>query len=391
MNSQGLPQIHLAHQALLSAPLNLRVVTTEQAAAAHLRAQVFHASAEYDGQFAQLTFSSGTRPAHPDWGLTLETRYGPLDWCTPAAFCQTFGGIAPDSGPPHARLALCQAALALFPVTLRRLLGEPVVGAVWQTEPPSTSDTPLWLQLDCRFHDMTLTGRLAAGTRCWQTLLAAHWHAAPAMSLTRLAALPLTLPVIAGELELTAAESRTLGCGDVVPLSRCCFEIDGSGWVDLPACRLAIYWQAERQNFIVSHFETRTTMQPDYDDDDIDAYDELDEHEAESDMQDVDGTPKSADTGAPHAHSPNIAEPPAITLEQLPFRLKVVLGDFELSLHTLRNLAPGAVLELKQGLPPAVTLEVQGRCMGRGELVTLNGTLAVQLISWLDTPSGLPS
>jgi flagellar motor switch/type III secretory pathway protein FliN len=433
------------------APLRLRAVSADTAAAARLRAQVFHARAECGPQQARLTLRSCVAPTDPVWGMTLDTRAGCLLWCAQAPLWQALTGIDPGAGPDRSRLALCQAALALLPERLRALLGEPVVRAIWQTMPPRAPDSSatVWQQLDCRLDEIMLSSQLSATPQCWQTLLTPPWHASPALPWARLAAVPLLLPLVVGELQLTLAQARTLGRGDLLRLAVCRFDSDGSGWLELPACRLAIYWQAPRNTFIFFQFESRSTMQPDhatdhlrpdetadYQDRDVeielDLQDDEDQNEygdadsdveghrryrfdddlADADLIDPDLTASHlADAQATHydAHDsmaaapeavPGLSQIPLTTLEQLPLRLKVVLGEFELTLQALRMLTPGAVLELTQGshqgiqhgenrrstqtVPPQVTLEAQGKCLGQGELVTLDGALAVQISTWLD-------
>jgi len=449
------------------ARLHLRAVTASAAATARLRAQVFHANVECDAQPLQLSLRACVAPADPGCGLVLDTRFGSLVWHAPATLWQTLVGIAPDAGPQRSRLALYQAALALLPAPLRVLLGEPVVRTLCvgapgdhiarpeagefqaaalcsasrggQIKPPLASSpaASAWLQLDCRCGELTLTSHLAADTRCWQALLV-HWRAAPAMPFKQLNSLPVKLAVLAGHLQLCPAQALTLAPGDVLRLSACRFDADGVGSIDLQTCRLMVSWQEDRKHFVFLQFETRTTMQADYEDEQVDAYypedhvdadvdkgatihydddtDNEDDSESEDDYRrnndvDADHTPSrkpyseehnehwyahdsddsdqhDADDDAVHAFvtgSPHGASGLSdSTLEQLPFEIKVVLGHFELSLQALRGLAPGAVLELAQGLPPQVTLETQGRHLGRGELVTLDGALAVQLLSWLE-------
>jgi len=399
-------------------PLRLRAVTAETAAAARLRAQVFHADIACGAQAARLSLRSCVAPASPGWGMTLDTRAGNLLWCASATVWQSLSGIDPGAGPEPSRLALCQAVLALLPQRLRALLGEPVVRALWQTLPPPApaSSATVWQQLDCRLDEVMLTSHLSATAQCWHTLLAPPWRAQPALPWARLAAVPLRLPLVLGELQLSPAQARTLGRGDVLRLALCRFDSDGSGWIDLPACRLAIGWMEQRNAFIFYQWESRTIMQPDYETDAADHARTDDETDYRGDEADLERDPQDEENdaaydGADHATDveyqdaaeddaadydatgsfaaaaqtiPGLSKIPPATLEQLPLRLKVVLGEFELTLQALRTLAPGAVLELSQGLPPQVTLEAHGRCLGQGELVTLDGALAVQLSSWLD-------
>lgn len=84
----------------------------------------------------------------------------------------------------------------------------------------------------------------------------------------------------------------------------------------------------------------------------------------------------SLDSTTSHA-SPNDA------LDRLPVRLVCEVGRLELPLGDVRELGEGSVLELGCTLTEPVQLTVNGRCIGRGELVTLGTGLGVRLTSFV--------
>lgn len=69
-------------------------------------------------------------------------------------------------------------------------------------------------------------------------------------------------------------------------------------------------------------------------------------------------------------------------LDRLPVRLVCEVGRLELPLGDVRELGEGSVLELGCNLTEPVQLTVNGRCIGRGELVTLGTGLGVRLTSF---------
>ncbi len=69
----------------------------------------------------------------------------------------------------------------------------------------------------------------------------------------------------------------------------------------------------------------------------------------------------------------------AITLAQLPMRLAFDLGEIRMTLGELQGLQPGQPLDLGRPLAGAVSLRVNGACIGSGELVEIDGRLGVTI------------
>jgi len=67
---------------------------------------------------------------------------------------------------------------------------------------------------------------------------------------------------------------------------------------------------------------------------------------------------------------------------QLPVLLHVVLGEKELSLAEANGLIPGSILELETREGEPVDLAVNGKRVGKGELVNVEGKLGVKILSW---------
>jgi type III secretion protein Q len=60
----------------------------------------------------------------------------------------------------------------------------------------------------------------------------------------------------------------------------------------------------------------------------------------------------------------------------------VVLGEKELTLGDVERLARGSILELDTGKADPVRLAVNGKCVGKGELVEIEGKLGVRITEW---------
>jgi type III secretion system YscQ/HrcQ family protein len=69
-------------------------------------------------------------------------------------------------------------------------------------------------------------------------------------------------------------------------------------------------------------------------------------------------------------------------LTTLPVRLHVVLGQVELSLAELNSLACNSILDLGRAKDDPVQLAANGRIIGSGTLVEIDGMLGVQITNW---------
>jgi len=66
----------------------------------------------------------------------------------------------------------------------------------------------------------------------------------------------------------------------------------------------------------------------------------------------------------------------------LPLRIHVVLGEKEFTLAEVQSLSPGSIVELEASKADPVRLMVNGKILGEGELVDVDGKLAVRVLRW---------
>jgi flagellar motor switch/type III secretory pathway protein FliN len=69
-------------------------------------------------------------------------------------------------------------------------------------------------------------------------------------------------------------------------------------------------------------------------------------------------------------------------LSRMPVRLHAVLGQVETTLTELESLAAGSILELNRTANDPVQLAVNGKILGSGRLVDVEGKLGVQISNW---------
>ena len=82
----------------------------------------------------------------------------------------------------------------------------------------------------------------------------------------------------------------------------------------------------------------------------------------------------------PGSEPATVASKPDIAA--LPLRVHVVLGEREFTLAEIQSLSPGAIVELGVSGSDPVRLMVNGRILGDGELVDVEGKLAVRVLRW---------
>ena len=66
----------------------------------------------------------------------------------------------------------------------------------------------------------------------------------------------------------------------------------------------------------------------------------------------------------------------------MPVRVQILVDEHELTLAQAERLAPGAVLDLDRDPRDPVRLAVNGRVVGTGELVEIEGRLGVKILEW---------
>ncbi len=69
-------------------------------------------------------------------------------------------------------------------------------------------------------------------------------------------------------------------------------------------------------------------------------------------------------------------------LANLPVRLHVIVGQKEFSVAEINSLSAGTIVDLQSDAPDKVRLMVNGKILGEGELVEVDGKLGVKVLGW---------
>jgi type III secretion system YscQ/HrcQ family protein len=190
----------------------------------------------------------------------------------------------------------------------------------------------------------------------------------PQLAMPRLAAppwtesqsLPIALPLIVAELGLTIAEFDSLAVGDVLVLA-------GMSEADTKQVHLAISPAAG----IIARIDGHS----------------LSIERLGKSMSTSDAAPAARHTpatparpgAAPAAGAAKTPVLAAASVEELPMRIVFDFGDLELTLAELKALVPGQVIDLARAPGSAVRMTVNGRRIGAGEIVEIDGRLGVRI------------
>jgi type III secretion system YscQ/HrcQ family protein len=71
-----------------------------------------------------------------------------------------------------------------------------------------------------------------------------------------------------------------------------------------------------------------------------------------------------------------------LDIDALPVQIAVIIARKELPYGEIRRLAEGEILPLERGWSGPVDIALNGKILGKGELVDVDGTLAVKLCGW---------
>jgi type III secretion protein Q len=105
----------------------------------------------------------------------------------------------------------------------------------------------------------------------------------------------------------------------------------------------------------------------------------LEAPKAASESGRMEWTMRSLDAVEDSPETPPINDP-----DQLPVQLTFEVGRLELTLAELRRLGPGSIIELGRGFAEPVRISAHGRPVGQGELVDVEGMVAVKVVRLFD-------
>jgi len=81
-------------------------------------------------------------------------------------------------------------------------------------------------------------------------------------------------------------------------------------------------------------------------------------------------------------HTTTVQPDAPVPFEDLPIRVEILVGEREMTIAEAELLAPGSIIDLGVEPKDPVRLAVNGRIVGNGELVEIEGRLGVRILEW---------
>ncbi len=272
---------------------------------------------------------------------------------------------------------------AWFWSLFQQTLGEPLRQAFGFIKPAAGPAVQgIACRLDVRVGAARVTSHLEmTGATLLGLLRATPWQrpAAPGI-----AGFVLHVPLELGHLALAAGQLATLRPGDVLVPQTALFDSSGQGLIRLGRHCLQVRVHSRAAPLRLTLLALEETVMSTTADTDILTPDWDDSTGYEPDAQAAEAVehPESAYAAADTEEAP-MTEPVAAEVperfDDLPLALTIRCGHLQLTLGELRNLAPGAVLQVQGVAPGTAALFYGERALAHGELVEVDGRLGLQI------------
>ena len=228
-----------------------------------------------------------------------------------------------------------------------------VAGCEAVVETPTSIQT-MHLTLRSQQHAFSIQARAHAAA--WIDFLTrAHWQREQ-LPLDTFNDMPVNLPVLIATHALPFAMLADITVGDVVLPETATFDCTGNGHLRWRGMQLRVEFPAPA-TLTIHTLESRMELPHD-------AADTAD------DAMIIHAAPASSSTH------------PSDSLDGLPVQLQFEMGRCHTTLKNLRTLAAGTVLPIEGGSPSAIAIIANGRQLGKGELVEVNGQLGIRIVHW---------
>ncbi|WLH00983.1 type III secretion system cytoplasmic ring protein SctQ [Pseudomonas beijingensis] len=270
---------------------------------------------------------------------------------------------------------------AWFWSLFQQTLSEPLRLAFGFLKPTAEPAVPgIVCRLDVRVGAARVTSHLQMpGTTLLGLLRAAPWQRRSAPGFAGFA---LHVPLELGRLALPAGQLATLRPGDVLVPETALFDSSGQGLIRLGRHCLQVRVHSRAAPLRLTLLALEETVMSTTADTDILTPDWDDTARYEPEAQ----APEAADQpayGVAETEEAPMTEPVAADLperfDDLPLALTIRCGHLNLTLGELRNLAPGAVLQVQGATPGTAALFYGERALAHGELVEVDGRLGLQI------------
>ncbi|MFC7518730.1 FliM/FliN family flagellar motor switch protein [Herbaspirillum sp. GCM10030257] len=338
----------------------------------------------------ELRMADATSTSTSSESLTLQGAFGTVDIEDGARFLRTLTGIdlTGELRADDARWTWMQAAC------IGKLAGTPFadVVAIGRTAgTPAANVRTLQLSLRTRGHAVLVHARAVAGT--WLNLLRATKWTPSRAPLSELFGLAIEMPVRVARHTLPASALKAVAAGDILVPDSPNFMCNGTGSIRLGAVHAHVQYQAPCSLNIIALENRVEAIEQNMNDYDDEFAESLVEDAQEITVDESLVTALSDDDPGEHdaasremdALSDDLrqeAAEHASALDTVPVTLDFEMGKARMSLGELRTLGPGTIVPFKGGSPTSIAILSAGRRLGCGELVEVDGQLAIRITQW---------
>lgn len=227
------------------------------------------------------------------------------------------------------------------------------------------------IDLSCAFESYTFRGRLfltEAFRNEWKSYFS-HFPPPP-LSPSLQEKLSVELSVEVGKSQLSLQEWKKVAIGDCVLLDSALYDPSTTRRSVLLTLHHQPLWRGRLKEGVIKLIEPVTYEE-------VDApMNETPSFDSGLDQEDEDIPPLSGPEGETSS-----GKAPSLDVESVPIQLTVEVGRLRMSVKELMALAPGNLLELSHSPEQGVDLLLNGRKVGRGELVRVGDALGVRIVS----------
>lgn len=303
----------------------------------------------------RLQLSSEKKTDFPD-PVVLISEAGAIEFSEGSRLLRALTGIdlGTESDEDEARWSWMQAAL------IGRLGDTPFHDADSLTRSSYPADphrVPMRVSVRTPHHAFSLLALAPAST--WLDLLKHESWSRDRRPASDYFDIPFCSTIVIARHTMPIDALRTISTGDIFVPTSCRFGSDGEGSIQLAGLKMEVSY-AGPSGLKIKNMEG---------DVELDDTGETVGQEDNDPFPAVQGEQRSgADTGN--------------ALDSIPVTLDFELGQVAMSFGALREIGVGAIIEVSGGSPACITIASNGRTLGQGEVVDVNGQLGIRVTHW---------
>jgi type III secretion protein Q len=372
----------------------------------------------------QITLEAAHAKANSCW-LHADSTHGPIKIAQGERLIRALTGIDIPPNPGKEMLDFLNAAI------LGKLQATPfkkLTQFSFLSIDTALEDTLIQVQLSSKNHTIACHAKAAAAT--WLNFLKAWKWERPESRSSSYDDWPVRIPVVLAGHSIAIKKLTTLSPGDVLLPRQANFNCHGEGLFRVGGISVSAQYTAFNQ-LTITDMEVKVQDEfSEYDDQESDDKDEHGEdyqlstdHQLDTDDADslrpkhrsssnsfFDGSHHSdahtddpsdnesddamlspegienADADGPNdrpsSNSTHGSVPDLGLIDSLTVRLDFELGHLSTTMRKIKAFAPGVVLRIAGGSNADVSIKIDGRRIGAGEIVDINGNLGVRITEW---------